>query len=95
MTAPLMICPRSPVVGGDCNVTDCPHASPHDKRAVSCTQSCRGARKCILIKPPKVPRNQPLFEHMLNEHGLTLLESEMSEIEAIVLAMNKGASLAE
>ena len=30
--------------------------------------------------------NQTLFDHMANEHGLTLLESEMHEIECIVLA---------
>ncbi len=29
---------------------------------------------------------QELFDHMSNEHGLTLLQSEMMEIERIVLA---------
>jgi len=31
-------------------------------------------------------RDQELFEHMNNEHGLTLLESEMDEIKRIVFA---------
>ena len=30
---------------------------------------------------------QPLFEYMLNEHGLMLLQSEMHEIEDIVKKM--------
>jgi len=32
-------------------------------------------------------RNQELFTHMSREHGLTLLESEMYEIELIVARM--------
>ena len=30
--------------------------------------------------PPTTPSSYPLFNHMLNEHGLTLVESELSEI---------------
>mgnify|MGYP001255324702 CR=1 FL=1 len=30
-------------------------------------------------------QRQKLFEHMMNEHGITLLDSEMMEIEAIIL----------
>jgi len=32
-------------------------------------------------------KNQELFDYMLNEHGVTLLESDMMEIERIVMEM--------
>ena len=37
----------------------------------------------------------PLFEHMANEHGLTLLDSELNEIVHIVLEMQRVAMAAE
>lgn len=40
-------------------------------------------------EPKIVPYYQRLFDHMEGEHGLVLLESEMHEIELIVLAMNR------
>lgn len=34
-----------------------------------------------------IPRRYPLFEHMSREHGLTLTDYEMDEIERVVLGM--------
>jgi hypothetical protein len=34
-----------------------------------------------------IPRNQPLFDHMAQDYGLTLTTSECDDIEAIVLRM--------
>ena len=33
----------------------------------------------------------PLFEHMANEHGLTLLDSELNDIVSIVMDMQRAA----
>ena len=33
----------------------------------------------------------PLFDHMMDEHGLTLLDSELNEIVHIVLEMQRVA----
>jgi hypothetical protein len=35
----------------------------------------------------------PLFEHMANEHGLTLLDSELNEIVHIVMEMQRVAMM--
>jgi hypothetical protein len=35
-----------------------------------------------------IPWNQPLFNHMSAEHGMTLLESEMDEIIRVVREMD-------
>lgn len=42
------------------------------------------------------PKNyyQPLFDHMLDEHGLTLLDSEMDEICRTVDKMKGGDRMA-
>ena len=37
----------------------------------------------------------PLFDHMANEHGLTLLDSELNEIVHIVLEMQRVAMAAQ
>jgi len=37
------------------------------------------------------PYYQPLFDHMANEHNLTLIESEMGEICRVVAEMERNA----
>jgi hypothetical protein len=41
---------------------------------------------------PKAPRSfyYPLFEHMSREHGLTLIDSELADIAAVVAKMKPG-----
>ncbi len=44
--------------------------------------------------PPR-PRGDPLFDHTADEHGLTLLNSEMDEIRRICREMDKADAEAE
>jgi hypothetical protein len=47
----------------------------------------RGANRHFQNMETPKPRNQPLWDHMVNEHDLHLLDSEIYEIELIVARM--------
>jgi len=76
---------------------------PRRKRMFRCRDMMCGGLDCAtcyseqeareylaeLDAEPQISRQQELFDHMEREHGLVLTESEMDEIELIVMKMNK------